>query len=81
MPIVGTCGDCVSFRNDADHLEEAFAGLTIMGSGRGSVRSADGLCSRHGLYLGSDARCDDHASREPRRASSGIAKPRQNTAS
>ena len=33
--------------------------------GRGSVRAADGLCSRHGLYLGSDAYCDDHKAREP----------------
>ena len=60
MPRAGTCGDCVNFRNDADHLERAFPGLTIMSSGRGSVRSADGLCSRHGLFLGDDASCDDH---------------------
>jgi hypothetical protein len=54
-----TCGDCIHFRNDAAHLERSFPGLTAMSSGRGSVRAADGLCSRHGLYLASFAYCND----------------------
>ena len=65
MASARTCGDCANFRNDADHIERAFSGLAIMGSGRGSVRAADGLCSRHDLYLGSDAWCDDHEARQP----------------
>ncbi len=64
MASAATCGGCAHFRNDGDHLEQAFPGLAIMGSGRGSVRAADGLCSRHDLYLGSDTCCDDHEARE-----------------
>ncbi len=65
MASARTCGGCAHFCNDADHIERAFPGLTIMSSGRGAVRAADGLCSRHDLYLGSDASCDDHKAREP----------------
>jgi hypothetical protein len=56
-----TCGDCIHFRNDGDHLERSFSGLTSMSSGRGAVRAADGLCGRHGLYLAIFAYCDDLA--------------------
>jgi hypothetical protein len=59
MAQANTCGNCLHFRNDADHLEQSFPGLTAMSSGRGAVRAADGLCSRHGLYLASFAHCDD----------------------
>jgi len=59
MPQPGTCGDCVRFHNDSDHIEQSFPGLTAMNSGRGAVRAADGLCDRHGLYLARDAYCDD----------------------
>ena len=59
MPHLGTCGDCVHFRNDANHLEQSFPGLTALSSGRGAVRAADGLCDRHGLYLARFAYCND----------------------
>ncbi len=75
MPHAKTCGDCVNFRNDADHLEQTFPGLSIMSSGRGAVRAADGLCSRHDLYLGSNAGCDDHEAKSPVRT---LPRPRPN---
>jgi len=58
------CGGCRHFRNDADYLERTFAGLTAMSSGRGAVRAGDGLCSRHSLYLGRDAWCDEFVAEE-----------------
>lgn len=58
-----SCAGCTSFRNDADHLEQAFPGLTALSSGRGSVRSTDGICARHDLYLPSIARCNDYRAR------------------
>ena len=65
MAHANTCGDCVHFRNGADHLEQSFPGLTAMSSARGAVRASDGLCSRHGLYLARFAYCDDLEPRAP----------------
>jgi hypothetical protein len=51
------CASCAHFRNDPAYLESAFPGLTSLSSGYGSVRSNDGLCARHELYLGAGAWC------------------------
>jgi hypothetical protein len=53
------CGRCVHFSNDPAAIEVAFKGLTAMCSGHASVRSHDGLCGLHGLYLSYRDRCDD----------------------
>lgn len=45
------CGSCRHFDNAPESLEAAFPGLTAMGSGHASVRAADGLCQKRGLYL------------------------------
>jgi hypothetical protein len=55
------CRTCRHFRNDAAFLEAAFAGLTSMSSGYGSVRADDGICLRHDRYLGAHATCDEYA--------------------
>lgn len=79
MPDASTCGSCNKFCNDPAYLEQAFPGLTILNSGRGAVRAADGLCSQHGLYLSSTAHCGDYqavspASTKARRPRIGIAR-------
>ncbi|HUI96579.1 MAG TPA: hypothetical protein VLX44_12555 [Xanthobacteraceae bacterium] len=62
------CRTCRHFRNDAAFLEAAFAGLTSMSSGYGSVRAEDGICLRHDRYLRAHASCADHAPRVAERA-------------
>jgi hypothetical protein len=57
------CRTCRHFRNDAAFLEAAFAGLTSMSSGYGSVRADDGICQRHDRYLGAHASCADYEGR------------------
>ena len=59
------CGACVHFRNDAATLEAAFGGLTSLSSAHASVRSDDGICSRHERYLGADSWCADFDRRSP----------------
>ncbi|HEY3899175.1 MAG TPA: hypothetical protein VGM54_11210 [Chthoniobacter sp.] len=53
------CGRCTHFRNDPATIEAAFPGLTAMSSGSASVRSHDGLCLRHEVYLSFHDICDD----------------------
>ncbi len=55
------CGACAQFRNDAAFLEAAFAGLSSLSSGSGSVRGEDGLCLRHDRYLAATSWCGDFA--------------------
>ena len=55
--VVAACGRCIYFQNDPAALEQAFPGLTAMGSGYASVRAEDGLCRRHDLYLSARDRC------------------------
>ena len=57
------CRTCRHFRNDAAFLEAAFAGLTSMSSGYGSVRADDGICLRHDRYLGARSSCADYTPR------------------
>jgi hypothetical protein len=60
------CGNCIHFSNAPAAMEEAFAGLTTMSSGFGSVRAHDGICKRHGYYLAAWDRCADFAAAEVR---------------
>ena len=53
----GFCARCIHFRNDAAYLEQAFGGLTVLSSARGSVRADDGICVLHGRYLSARASC------------------------
>jgi hypothetical protein len=55
------CGRCVHFGNAPAAIEAAFKGLTAMSSGHASVRSHDGLCDLHGLYLSYRDCCADFA--------------------
>ena len=59
----GRCDFCRYFRNDARYLEAAFAGLTSLSSGHGSVRSDDGICLRHDRYLSARSSCPDFSAR------------------
>jgi len=59
----GLCRDCASFSSSAAALEQAFPGLTSMGSGFGSVRWGDGLCAVHGRYLSCVSSCGSFARR------------------
>jgi len=51
------CADCRYFDNTPRALEAAVPGLRVMGSAYSSVRSGDGLCSRHERYLSGEHRC------------------------
>ncbi len=51
------CGACAFFNNDPHFLEAQIPGLRSLGSAAGSVRSDDGLCARHGRYLGARSGC------------------------
>jgi hypothetical protein len=53
------CGHCVHFCNDPAAIEAAFKGLSAMSSGHASVRSHDGLCHMHDLYLSYRDCCAD----------------------
>jgi hypothetical protein len=53
------CGRCTHFRNDPATIEAAFPGLAAMSSGSASVRSHDGICLRHDVYLSFHDICDD----------------------
>jgi hypothetical protein len=53
----GTCSSCAHFADDPATLERDMPGLTAMGSAHASVRAADGLCRRHGLYLSGTDSC------------------------
>lgn len=65
-PHPGRCVDCAHFRNDAAALEHAFPGLGSMGSAGADVRAYDGLCARHGIYLGASEGCAEFASIIPK---------------
>lgn len=54
----GRCAACRHFNNDGAKLEAAFPGFATMGSGFSSVRSDDGLCAFHDIYLSNQAGCD-----------------------
>jgi len=56
-PSPDRCVDCVYFRNDAAAIEHSFPGLASMSSALADVRAYDGLCARHGVYLGFSDRC------------------------
>jgi len=62
------CRNCRSFRNDAAFVENAFAGLKVMGSAWASTRVDDGLCLRHDRHLSAEAVCPDFT---PKGVSSG----------
>ena len=51
------CGNCIHFANAPAAMEEALPGLATMGSGFGSVRAQDGLCTLHDYYLAAWDRC------------------------
>jgi hypothetical protein len=51
------CWACSYFRNDAAYLEASFKGMTSFSSGYASVRSDDGICTRHDRYLGAKSFC------------------------
>jgi hypothetical protein len=53
------CGGCFHFKNDPITLEEAFKGFASLSSGFGSVKSYDGLCDWHGVYLSFKDVCED----------------------
>ena len=53
----GRCSSCAHFRNDPAFLEQAFAGLTSLGSGYGSTRGNDGICLLHDRYLSARSSC------------------------
>ncbi|MCK8783536.1 hypothetical protein M0638_03965 [Roseomonas sp. NAR14] len=55
------CAACRHFEAGAAAVEAAFPGLAAMSSGWASVREADGLCARRGLYLSARDGCSDHA--------------------
>jgi hypothetical protein len=65
QPQVRQCRGCRHFRNDAKYLESAFAGLTSLSSGFGSVRADDGICELHDRYLSARSSCDSFAARPP----------------
>jgi hypothetical protein len=60
-PPAARCVDCAHFRNDATALEQAFPNLGAMSSAGADVRAYDGLCARHGLYLGASEVCAEFA--------------------
>ena len=55
------CLTCRHFRNDPRYLESVFKGMNILSSAYASVRSNDGICLLHDLYLSADACCGDFA--------------------
>ncbi len=57
------CLHCRHFRNTPAYLESAFAGLSSLGSGYGSVRKDDGVCLEHDLYLSAMGSCERFAAR------------------
>jgi hypothetical protein len=59
----GRCGGCVHFSNDPAMIEDTFRGLTAMSSGHASVRSHDGLCDLHEVYLSCRDTCRDFSPR------------------
>jgi hypothetical protein len=63
------CLTCRHFRNDPRYLESVFRGMNILSSAYGSVRSNDGICRLHDLYLSADACCPDY---RPRSAGYGL---------
>ena len=56
-----TCRSCRHFCGAARAIEVRLAGLPALGSGYGSVRSADGLCRLHDRYLAASSSCPSHA--------------------
>ncbi len=46
-----TCNQCRYFNNDAQFLEDQYAGLSALSSAWGCVRGDAGLCSVHDVYL------------------------------
>jgi hypothetical protein len=61
------CRACGHFRNDPAYLERSLTGIASLGSPHASVRSDDGLCSRHQRYRDANAWCADF---RPRAAAS-----------
>jgi hypothetical protein len=62
-PPVRVCGACRSFNNDPHYLEAQMPGLRSLSSATSSVRTDDGLCARHGRYLGARSSCADFQAR------------------
>jgi hypothetical protein len=62
-PPARRCGGCVSFNNDPHYLEAEMPGLRSLSSATSSVRTDDGLCARHGRYLGARSSCGDFQAR------------------
>jgi hypothetical protein len=58
------CATCAHFRSDPRELEKRIPGLGSLGSAFAAVRSADGLCERHHLYLAASACCTGYEARE-----------------
>lgn len=55
------CGRCRHFCNDPARLEATFKGLSSLSSGFASVKSQDGTCDRHDLFLAYGDGCADFA--------------------
>ena len=53
----GCCLRCAHFRNNPTYLEQAYKGLSCLGSGYASVRKDDGICLKHDIYLCADNWC------------------------
>jgi len=52
-----TCRTCRHFASAAREIEARLPGLSALGSGYGSVRSADGLCRLRDRYLAASSSC------------------------
>lgn len=62
-PLRRCCGNCTHFCNDPAAIEATFPGLTTMSSAYASVRSNDGLCARHDVYLAFTDTCRDFSAK------------------
>lgn len=52
------CLQCEHFRNSPEYLEAVYKGLTTLSSAYASVRSEDGICVLHDLYLAANRHCE-----------------------
>jgi hypothetical protein len=55
------CRACGYFRNDPAYLESLLNGFAGLGSAYGSTRADDGICERHGRFVGPRGACADFA--------------------
>jgi hypothetical protein len=53
------CRRCAYFADDPAEIGALVAGLPSLGSGHATVRADDGLCLKHGRYLGARCSCAD----------------------